>query len=344
MTDGQQSTRLGHCLLAGAITLLLPSGVAAEPCTDPVDLSTRPSPAPVRVDLTLQVKELRDINEGDSTFTADFETIMTWRDERLDQAMAGSGPACPYDLDTIWSPATQITNFVAVLDESVAFREVSADGQVVEWRRYLATMTAEFDTAQFPFDEQTLQFDLQLLRERPEDVSLNLVVEPGSFSTEAAGWNVGAMPSEAAPRRFGARKGAPEVAGMTIELPIQRQWFGPFINIYLPNLGCTLVALSVYFLPSDDGGNRIALSSTSMLIAAAFAFVMSNYITGSLAPIDLFFWASVILPFVAFGAALLSIPLVARERDWVVLRMDQILLLVSSTAFLWLTVYVWFPR
>jgi hypothetical protein len=344
MTQGGRQARLYLWVLASVVTGLLPTASIAVECMGSVDLSKRPPPTPVPVYVSLQIKEFRDINESDGSFTVDFETIVTWQDDRIKSLRTEAGAACLVAIDSIWSPEGQITNFVTVLDEPAAYREMNADGQIVEWRRYVATLTAEFDLATFPFDEQTLQFDLQLKRDRPEDVTLNFTTYPGSAPTEAGGWTVGAMTSQLAPRRFGRGPTAPEVAGLSIEIPIKRLWFGPFINIFLPNLGCTLVALSVYFLPSDDGGNRIALSSTSMLIAAAFAYVMSDYITGSLSPIDLFFWASIMIPFVSFAAALASIPLVARGMDWVVLRMDQSLLLISTGAFVWLTNFVWFWR
>jgi hypothetical protein len=340
MSEAQRSAANRRCLTGLVLAGLMPAA-SAEGCAVLTGLADRPAEAPVVVDVTLKISEFREINESDGSFTADFETVFSWTDPRLSAAFATADDICPEALDSLWSPEMQIANFVSVLDQPAPYREVGEDGRVVEWRRYVATLTAAFDLAQFPFDKQTLHIRMQSRRNRPADLDMRFALDPEADVPETSGWTVGPITADLAPRRFGSAINAPEVAGLDVNIPITRLWFWPVINIYLPNLGCTLVALSVYFLPIDDGGNRIAISSTAMLIAAAFAFVMSDYITGSLSPIELFFWASVLIPFVTFAAALISIPLVAQGWEQTVRRMDRALLIASTAAFVWVTIYVW---
>lgn len=120
---------------------------------------TKGSKIPVKVGFYLiDVKKIDDVEQ---TYTADIFFNLTWSDPRLSQkALGKSLKYCVFDEKNIWSPTVIHVNRNKGEKLLNSVTRVDAQGNVNMKQRYVGDLTSDLDFADFPFDDQWLNFIL----------------------------------------------------------------------------------------------------------------------------------------------------------------------------------------
>jgi hypothetical protein len=146
------------------LTIAKPKQSAARPATG----FPENAPQPLTVGFALVVNNISKISEAASTFTADVDLRLRWKDphQAFDAKTFGvdqqqfSGEEATAKLKTLWTPQVSITNLAEKPSHQEDGLFVYADGRVIYNQRISATFEAKFELASFPFDTQALPVHL----------------------------------------------------------------------------------------------------------------------------------------------------------------------------------------
>ena len=161
---------------------------------------------PVWVSVGLSVGQVSEIQETTGQFTATCDLRLAWQDPRLSFVDSGRGERrrefggrrALIQLAKMWDPGIQISNLRgAPLAEQVVDQTIwiGSEGQV-EWiRRLRGSFHANYDTANFPLDRQSLTFDFLSAEYNRHSVLLTTDQSSQHFSqgqpVDLPGWRLG---------------------------------------------------------------------------------------------------------------------------------------------------------
>eukprot|EP01051_Picozoa_sp_SAG22_P018313 SAG22_NODE_3047_length_1985_cov_2.118770_2_plen_439_part_01 len=155
---------------------------------------------PDNVKIDLYVNSVWDVDQRAGSFKVRAYLRMRWRDERLcfngsalpphsavkrAPNVGGRGPLIELDEDTvlnqstgvsiftsIWSPDVHFTNTTELPKDDARLLSVDETGHVFWSRRFIATLSANFDFKYLPFDSQNLSVSLESYRMNTDSVLL----------------------------------------------------------------------------------------------------------------------------------------------------------------------------
>jgi hypothetical protein len=124
-------------------------------------------PKPLKVGVALLVSNISKIDESASTFTADIDLRLRWRDPAAFGAKTIGvdrkhfmGEEATTKLKTLWTPQIKTTNLAETPLRQENELVLYDDGEVLYSRRLTATFEYKMELASFPFDIQTLPIRL----------------------------------------------------------------------------------------------------------------------------------------------------------------------------------------
>ncbi len=168
MTANRSALRAGALALLAIIASSL--SASAQQTSDDVPTAVSPPSTPTEVAVGAYLIGLSQVSEPSDPFpTIDLEVFvnLSWHDPRLASEDAGESPIVFQEeeaeekLSEIWSPDIEIQNEVEQRQTENVQLTIFPDGTVDYEERFGATLNAELDLHEFPFDSQAMDMDLQ---------------------------------------------------------------------------------------------------------------------------------------------------------------------------------------
>ncbi len=259
----------------------------------------------VAVALALHVIDLASIDEVSQQYTLSAYILASWVDRRL--AWTPSGPddnLRRYHHGDVWSPTLVVLNATSrpeFYDVAITARP---DGTVNYSVRLDATLSANLDLRQFPFDAQTFEVVIHPLRVNAgrvvfvkSDESTWMTNEFRSYSPLAS-WKLLGMASRLSLVRI--PDGA-EISEMRFSIRLQRRWEFYLWKLCLPLFLMVCLSWTVFWVDSRDLANQVQIAVTTILTIIAFSLALSFTLprVPYLTFLDAFFLASYVFVFVA---------------------------------------------
>ena len=149
---------------------------------------------PPEITVGVYLIDLRQLNDTEQSFEADFVLILMWKDPRLagldsEPSLVGCSVALGRDLGSARGDPQRPESRRASSQSPVRIEE----GGVVRYaQRYQGELTAPLDLRDFPFDSQNLRLELVAAGYSPEEVEFVADLELGGRSENLtiADWSV----------------------------------------------------------------------------------------------------------------------------------------------------------
>jgi len=285
-------------------------------CTVSPDLAaSRPTSVgePTRVEVGIYLVDLSSINDATQSLTGDVFVSMTWKDERLlSEGLAGCHP----DLDAVWNPRPTIFNERDLTEKLPRTVAIAADGSVRYQQRFVGDFATFFDLRDYPMDTQVGRVVLVLLS--PDSSAFELVLDQErtgrSAQLSVSDWSVGEGTFSTDPLRIGQQ--GMSVPRLTFEVGLQRQTGYYVIKVLMPLVLIVCMSWAVFWIDPKVLPAQISVSASAILTLIAFQFSLGyllprlSYLTRA----DQLLLGSTVLVFAAFGEAVLTGFLAARDR------------------------------
>ena len=311
-----------------------------EGCVVPAGVTaTRPDPdgVPTRIEVGVYLIDLRQLNDTEQSFEADFVLILMWEDPRL--AGFDSQPSlagCSVAVQEIWNPRAVILNDRNLEGQFDSPVQIEEGGVVRYAQRYQGELTTPLDLRDFPFDSQYLKLELVAARFSPEEVEFvhNLEVGGRSENLTIADWSVrkkGDVVIE--PLYLAAQKRHIPRILYRLEVSRNRGFF--VIKVLIPLSLIVFMSWAVFWINPRYLPAQVGVSTSAVLTLIAFQFSLGyllpkvSYLTRA----DRFVMGSAVLVFLAFGEALLTASLADRDQSELAHRIDARSRLVFPLVF-----------
>lgn len=237
---------------------------------------------PVLVDVGLFIVEMPEIDPVNNTFRVEAFMDLMWCDPRLafDAETAFRGRKIYLEetaravLAQIWWPDVTIVNEVEsrqIENEELIIRP---DGTVEYQERFSANLEAHYDLEQFPFDEQTLEIELESFVWSSEFLQFHQKEKQIGFSTEfeLPEWHTEDVKTHI--REVQEVRDRAPFSELVMEVHISRR-SGFFIwKILLPLMVLVSISWSVFWMIGDGLADRMSVSLTGVLTVVAYQFII----------------------------------------------------------------------
>uniref|UniRef100_A0A8C8S3M4 Cholinergic receptor nicotinic gamma subunit n=1 Tax=Pelusios castaneus TaxID=367368 RepID=A0A8C8S3M4_9SAUR len=244
----------------------------------------------INVTLKLTLTNLISLNEREETLTSNIWIEMKWCDYRLQW-----DPDEYHDIQMLRVPSTEVwlpdivleNNIDGVFEITLYCNTLLNSSGCLQWMppAIYRTSCAIFVTY-FPFDWQNCSMVFQSQTYSANEINLLLTVEngqtiewividPAAF-TENGEWAIKHRPAK---KIVNAERFTPEDLGyqqVVFFLIIQRKPLFYVINIIVPCVLISSVAVLVYFLPAKAGGQKCTVSINVLLAQTVFLFLIAQ--------------------------------------------------------------------
>jgi hypothetical protein len=292
------SFRIASLLASFAVVLaivLSTRGARADAatCDGPTECCPEHAQRPttrVTISIGIVVLGISEINERSGTWDADYYLYESW----------APSPGL--------FPQTEIVNEVE--RKSAQFDSmVVRDGRCIRSRRIHSTLRNEYNLHAFPFDEQTLSFEVS----DDEYTAGELVYADGPFTlgiddalrTTVSGWRVATEPTfSRESRAFKWEAGAPAYDYGKVAFGVRRHVTFHLAKYFLPLFVIVALAFSAFWISPEDLGSQLTIGITCLLAAIAFQFAEA----GSLPEVAYLTFADrvYVVSYVAIGLAVVE--------------------------------------
>jgi len=348
------ATRLPGPFALALILSLAPAGALAQGSASGCELgdydaTQRPDPegTPTEVGVGVYVVHLDRVDNLDQSFRLDAFFRLSWQDSRLAEVVDAAGvEQCRFPRDAVWDPRVIIFNrqdLNVLLPDEVS---VDVSGHVLYLQRVQSRLRSPMDLRDFPIDRQVLPLTFISIEYGPEEVALVVDETSATREPDVPGWEIhevvtcsGALEAEVEDesienRRF-ARYDYGFLVGREIAFYVWRI-IGPLTFI-------VLMSWAVFWIDPGNFGVQIGLASTSILTLVAFLFSLNNVLPplSYLTRMDVFLFSSLALAFLAFGEAVMTAVLKARDREALALSVDRWARWLFPTVFAVLHLVLW---
>ncbi len=335
----------GLLVLASWLLLAVVAAPALADCSVPVEIgASRPDPegVPTRVEVGLYLIDLQKIDDAEQAFSADLLLSLSWRDARLVSAERSPSLAgCKIGLDSLWNPAVLLVNERRVAARLANQVRIDERGMVSHAQRYQGQFSSPLDLRDFPFDRQLLGLQLISRGHTPEEVEL--VVDQSktgiSENLTIAEWGAGDPRVEIDPMHLeAADRTLPRIV---FRLEVRRETGYYLWKVLIPLSLIICMAGAVFWINPSYLPSQIGVATSAVLTLIAFQFSLGyllprlSYLTRA----DRFVLGSTALVFAAFGEAILSGYVAARDRLDTAMKIDRMARWIYPLGFL--TVIAW---
>jgi hypothetical protein len=278
---------------------------------------------PTKVLVGFYIADIEAIDSKDQSFTLDLFIRLKWKDSRLSDAK-GLIP-----LNTIWQPSIQIFNLRDIETRFPEAVTILEDGTVQYTQRYHATLSSQLDFKNFPFDVQTLPITLVSFGYSPDEVELiyeNAGIEK-KFSI--SDWSVEPIGSKRKDFQANLFDNSTEKIvrpGLEYEFKATRYIHFYWWKVLAPMMVILFLSWAVFWIDPTQVGAQIGVSGTSILTLIAFLYKLDNVLppVSYLTHLDHFIFTALVLVFIAYIEALVSITNAHKGRKEFARRLDLI--------------------
>ncbi|XP_070801765.1 acetylcholine receptor subunit gamma [Pituophis catenifer annectens] len=244
----------------------------------------------VNVSLKVTLTNLISLNEIDEALTTNVWVEMKWRDYRLqwDPEEYGNISCLRIPSTLIWLPDIVLENNInGVFDVTLYTNAlVSPDGSITWLPPAIYRSVCSVFVTYFPFDWQNCSMVFQSQTYNALEINLLLTTEDGKTIewiyidtkafTENGEWAIKHRPAK---KVVNAERSTPSDIGyqqIVFFLIIQRKPLFYVVNIIIPCVLISSVALLVYFLPAKAGGQKCTVSINVLLAQTVFLFLIAK--------------------------------------------------------------------
>ncbi|XP_032080814.1 acetylcholine receptor subunit gamma [Thamnophis elegans] len=242
----------------------------------------------VNVSLKMTLTNLISLNEIDEALTTNVWVEMKWRDYRLqwDPEEYGNIKCLRIPSKLIWLPDIVLENNIdGVFDVALYTNALlSPDGSITWLPPAIYQSVCSIFVTYFPFDWQNCSMVFQSQTYNALEINLLLTVEEDTTIewvviedfTENGEWAIKHRPAK---KVVNAEHSTPSDIGyqqIVFFLIIQRKPLFYVVNIIIPCVLISFVALLVYFLPAKAGGQKCTVSINVLLAQIVFLFLVAK--------------------------------------------------------------------
>ena len=302
--------------------------------------STRPTQEePTLVSVSTLLLNLEQVDAVTQSITANLYTELGWNDPRLAHTNASK---ITLNLSEIWHPQIQFVNQKQVVSTFPPVAEVEPDGRVTVRQRIWGNFSAPMQLHDFPFDTQTLNFQVVSVGNAPDEVVM--VPDPERMSGIAEqltlpDWTI--VDWETATEEYVPIKGADAVAGYRFSVEVERRIGYYVVKVIVPLVLIVAMSWIVFWIDPRESGSQISVSVTTMLTLIAYRFAMGSVLprVSYVTKLDAFILGATLLVFLALLEVITTSNLTKTDRLTQARRVDKWSRLVFPTAFLLLAFF-----
>jgi uncharacterized Tic20 family protein len=300
-----------HSLLASfalVASCLMPGPVAAATVTEKTASAQLEKAAPLRsiplgkgmpvvVNTGLSFQALESFDEAKGSFEATTDLRLSWFDLRLgypaSEVLHGYKEyrmsAAEAQLSKIWTPTVAFVNRLGEPSMSERRLRIYPNGRVELITRTTAVFKTQVDVARFPFDQQTLQVELQVKEDTVETVDLDYLSEDLQFSrpgkrVELTGWGLGLVNLK---RELIAGWNGDRYAKVIAGLNLRRDASSTLATIFIPLFASLLIPFLATWMnrAEKDGFEIEGFELANFIIGGLFAVIALTFTLESTFPL-----------------------------------------------------------
>lgn len=293
-----------------------------------------------KVLVSLYVIDLEGIDNKEQSFTLDIIVRLKWDDQRL------SDEKGPIPLDKIWHPKVQIYNLREVETRFQKAVLILDEGTIQYTQRYHATLSSQLDFSEFPFDVQTLPISLVSFGFAPDEVELLFEAAGSEEKFSISDWKVepiGATTSQLKVNVFGDYSEEILRSRLDYEFKATRYIHFYWWKVLAPLMVILFLSWAVFWIDPSQVGAQIGVAGTSILTLIAFLLRLDNFLppVSYLTHMDHFIFTSLVLVFIAYIEALISITFAFKGKTELARKLDITFRIVYPIVFLIILVIFW---
>ncbi len=308
-----------------------------EALTSPPDTSK----GPVIVSVTMKLLDINEIEGASQSFNANVFFELEWVDKRL--AHDGKSER-KIKLDDIWHPNMEFANETFLRRTFPRIAYISPEGKVTFFQRMVGDFSQALVLNEFPFDVQTIELVLvsvDMLNRN--DIQIKPLHDEAGYigdSFSLPDWNiVGHSFNAVSYKPISTAGGDPAVS---FKIIVKRKLGYYWLHIILPLIFIVIMSMTIFWIPPQQQGVQVGISTTSMLTLIAYKFAISNSIpsVSYLTRLDIFILVSTVLVFFALIHSIVTAQLVDMGMEKLALRLDWINRFLFPAAFIYTVLYV----
>jgi len=236
---------------------------------------------PTRVGVAFRVLELREIDPVQSSYLFRGYVRTSWCDRRhaFDRATEGkderiyTGPAVSERLGkTVWYPAGFAVNQVGETRFTERILRIRYDGTVEQDMNINVQLASRFDLSRFPFDEQSLQLQLESFVYPSRQVEMvDDAARTGFAPTlQLPEWKILAATGSVAETRV--MRSREPFSRYTLNIVIARKPGFYLWKAFLPLVVIVALSWSIFWMPEERFAQRSRITATGVLTIVAYQF------------------------------------------------------------------------
>jgi hypothetical protein len=257
------------------ITDLLAAGVTADQvrASKPPTICTSSGCEPLPVAISISFADVFDLNELSSTFRAQGQLTMQWRDSRL--IMPDSPPnltRVQLNNDAAWTPQIDFYNVngeVSKPVERLAFLGAGADAKLTKTIRFWGDFETRLEFYSYPGDKHQLPIEIEIFGNPVDSVFFN---ETRAYLSNTApalpvwrlrgtSWTVDDILKPATGLSY---------SRFTVRLNVERDITAYMLDMYLPLFLMNIIVYFSFFMDARATPARTSLTIISVLSSFAF--------------------------------------------------------------------------
>ena len=225
---------------------------------------------PTIVSTTIEINNIREVNDKKMWITIDFYQELFWRDDRITTVLGSNGSSVLNNnlINRIWKPDLWIKNLFdfklrGVLEPTGGFtiKDKTYDNKRSTWILYnmeaQATIYCNFNFLKYPMDTQFCEFIIDAAYPQPDVV--NVIFKLGLFGVTNNNFN---LDDFAINVTFKNETGQ---TGINSIIKLERQCLPFIIRYYLPCIAIITVSLMNFLISVDSIPARTSLLVTQFL-------------------------------------------------------------------------------
>ncbi len=247
---------------------------------------TPPNPkGATQVGIAVFIDEISEIIEGEGAYQMEGELKLLWCDPRLaynsqdvgaDPRKIFLGKIAEVELERIWSPDVSFVNKVE--PRRIANQEliISPDGTIEYRESFSATLANNYNLRRFPFDAQTLMFELKSFVWTSKFLQFQIEQEPIDFSSEFSipEWRIMGVQ-----QTLDVKQGVSDRTSFSVlmtAIEVQRDPGFYLTKILIPLVMIVMISWAVFWMEGDGLADRMSVSFTAVLTVVAYQFIVSE--------------------------------------------------------------------
>lgn len=292
------------------------------------------SEGPTELRVAVIVLDITRIDDTTQTFKGNIGLLAQWQDPRL--AHSGTSPV-RHRLSEIWHPSLEIVNVERERYSLPLEAEVSPSGEVVYRQRLLGTFSQQLDLQDFPFDTQTFAIRFATVGSTTNDI--HIIVDEERTAVKSSSWSLSSwrlQDWQIANTPYTLSEQARPLAGLAVELKMQRLVGYFVVKIILPLILIVVMSWTVFWIPPEQASVQISISVTSMLTLIAYRFMVDGLVPriSYLTRMDQFILGATLMVFVTLLLAVATAHLAQSEKREAAKRIDRYSRIAFPVAFL----------